>query len=74
MKRFLTAAIVFPILFGTVARAQPDPTVDESKPASSNVPGQQYPRLDSQPFKSKRVRRADRPILHPSCRPPSQQP
>jgi hypothetical protein len=49
MKHILTLGILFSISAGSLCWAQASqPAADDSKPATSNVPGQQYPRIDAQ--------------------------
>lgn len=47
MKRGLLALVVLTTLFGQPCLAQSTQPGDESKPASSNVPGAEYPRIHS---------------------------
>ena len=48
MRRLLIAAFVFPVFLGPICRGQSVQVSDDSKPASSNIPGQQYLRIDAQ--------------------------
>jgi enterochelin esterase family protein len=47
MKRVLLLAVVLPLICGLQAWAQTNAPADVPKPASSNITGQQYPRIDS---------------------------
>jgi len=48
MKIRILIAIMLPLLGGISASAQTTaPPPDDSQPATSNIPGQQYPRIDS---------------------------
>jgi enterochelin esterase family protein len=47
MKRVLLLAVVLPLICGLQTWAQTNALADAPKPASSNITGQQYPRIDS---------------------------
>jgi enterochelin esterase family protein len=48
MKSKLLLITALPLLAGQLCLAQPAPAADDSKPSTTNIPGQQYPRIDSE--------------------------
>ena len=47
MKTSIVLAILLPFLGGLTTRAPTSAPADDSKPSTLNIPGQQYPRIDS---------------------------